>query len=104
VQEAARLVVQAQQHADDLRRRYRAKAQHLCDQVDRADQAAGGAVLAAADAAPRGGHTAPGAPHVPGPVKLFAPVFLFHPEELYLAADAEKDLRNTSRCHTDRSP
>jgi uncharacterized protein YukE len=85
---------QAQQHVDELRTRYRPKAQSLCDDVDDADRAAGRAVLAAADAAPTSGAAAPGDPRVPGAVRLFAPVFLFHPDELYLPGDAEQDLRN----------
>jgi hypothetical protein len=79
--------------ADELRRRCRAKARLRCDEVDAADRAAGAALEAAAKAAPSGGSAAPGARDVPTPVRTFAPVWLFHPDERYLPASAEPDLR-----------
>ncbi len=86
VQAAAR----AQGEVDELRTRYRAKAQRLCDEVEDADRSASAAVLDAAEAAPAGG---PRSPHAPAVARLFAPVFLFHPGELHLPADPRADLR-----------
>ncbi|HEX7132693.1 MAG TPA: hypothetical protein VF228_08960 [Iamia sp.] len=94
----------ATDHAAEVRRRATARARALCDQVEAADRTAAAALDAAAGAAP-GGAGAPGVPGGPGPsdgvpgvVARYAPVFLFHPEEKYLPADATEDwLRYLSR-------
>jgi hypothetical protein len=91
---AQQVALRAQQHVHDLRTRYRGKAQSLCDDVADDDRAAGAALVAAADAAPAGGKGVPGNPRVPADVRLFSPVFLFHPDEKYLPTDADRDLRN----------
>jgi outer membrane murein-binding lipoprotein Lpp len=90
---AQQVAMRAQQHVDELRKRYHSKAQALCDDVADDDRAAGVALVAAADAAPAGGNGVPGNPGVPADVRLFSPVFLFHPDEKYLPTDADRDLR-----------
>lgn len=95
----------ADEHAAEVRRRATARARTLCTGVEEADRTAAAAVDVAAGAAP-GGAAAPGVPGggagssagVPAVVARYAPVFLFHPDERYLPADATEDwLRYLSR-------
>ncbi len=94
--DAERDAVRLESEAAEVRRRAEQRAERLCDQVARADRRASGALDAAAGAAP--GHSAsPGAPGGGGPtgapavVARYAPVFMFHPDEQYLPADATED-------------
>jgi hypothetical protein len=96
--------VRATEAAAEVRRRATARAQQLCDDVEASDRSSAAALDAAAGTAP-GGAGAPGVPGGPGPadgvpavVARYAPVFLFHPDEKYLPADATEDwLRYLSR-------